>query len=437
MLAFRKHLSLPSLLNLVRITFNSVPDHRSRKSKISIADTLMSGLAIFSLKYASLLKFDEAKEEQIIRHNLEKLYGIKNVPCDTYLRETLDPISPNQFRRVFSEVFHQLQRGKALENYTYMEGHYLISVDGTGMFSSSHISCKECCQKKHRNGKKTYYHQLLGAVLVHPEQPVVIPFAPEPITHKDGHTKNDCERNASKRLLTQLRQEHPHLKTIIVEDGLASNAPHIKHLKSLKMRFILGAKPGDHSFLFNQFEEKEINDEVGEHQYMDKNGTLHCFYFSNDLPLNQSNQDVLVNVLHYIEIKAKKTQCFSWVTDFKLTKNNVFDVMKGGRSRWKIENETFNTLKNQGYHLEHNYGHGNQHLSTNFSFLMMLAFLIDQAQQLCCPVFQAMLKKRRTKISLWERIRVLFTSYYISDWYVFFHSIILGHIPSNLQPNTS
>ena len=72
-----------------------------------------------------------------------------------------------------------------------------------------------------------------------------------------------------------------------------------------------------------------------------------------------------------------------------LTPDNVDVIMRGGRARWKIENETFNTLKNQGYHLEHNYGHGEQNLSVVFAMLMMLAFLVDQTQQLCCPVFQA------------------------------------------------
>ena len=64
-------------------------------------------------------------------------------------------------------------------------------------------------------------------------------------------------------------------------------------------------------------------------------------------------------------------------------------MVRGGRARWKIENETFNTLKNQGYQFGHNFGHGKQNLSTIFVMLMMLAFLVDQTQELCCPLFQA------------------------------------------------
>ena len=79
--------------------------------------------------------------------------------------------------------------------------------------------------------------------------------------------------------------------------------------------------------------------------------------------------------------------------------------MRGGRARWKIENETFNTLKNQGYHLERNYGHGERNLSVVLALLMMLAFLVDQSQQLCCPVFRAAWHKLRRKCRLWEAIR--------------------------------
>ena len=83
------------------------------------------------------------------------------------------------------------------------------------------MHCECCCEKHHRNGRIEYYHQMLGAVLVHPEHSEVIPLAPEPIVKGDGATKNDCERNASKRLLSDLRREHPHLKVLVVEDGLA------------------------------------------------------------------------------------------------------------------------------------------------------------------------------------------------------------------------
>ena len=207
--AFRKHLSAPGLLKTLRNCFQKVPDHRSGKSEIPLVDALMSGLAVFGLKYPSLLKFDEERHEGTVRHNLSSLYGVERAPCDTQLREILDPVDPRHLRPAYKAVFAHLQRGKGLASYAYLEGYYSLSIDGTGIFSSSSLCCKECCVKNHRTGGVTYFHQLVGAVIVHREQKGVIPLAPEPITRQDGATKNDCERNAAKRLLSDRRREHP------------------------------------------------------------------------------------------------------------------------------------------------------------------------------------------------------------------------------------
>ena len=170
------------------------------------------------------------------------------------MRERLDEVDPRQLRAVFKHVFMLLQRGKGLEGFTCLDGHYVLSVDGTGYFSSSRVHCAQCCEKHHRDGRTTYSHQMLGAVLVHPDKREVFALAPEPSVKGDGAKKNDCERNAAKRLLSDVRREHPHLKRVVVEDGLASNGPHIKHLKGLDLRFILGAKRADHEALFEWVE---------------------------------------------------------------------------------------------------------------------------------------------------------------------------------------
>jgi hypothetical protein len=125
------------------------------------------------------------------------------------------------------------------------------------------------------------------------------------------------------------------------------------------------------------------------------------------LPLNESNRDLRVNFLEYREYDAKGECCknFTWATDLHVTHRNAWLLVRGGRARWHIENETFNTLKNQGYHFEHNYGHGQQNLSVVFAMLMMLAFLVDQTQQLCCGLFRAVWQKLGSKRALWEILR--------------------------------
>src|SRR5437870_55757 len=404
----RKHLSADALFHVVRSGFADIPDPRCAETEIALADALMSAFAMFSLKAPSLLAFDKERAEG----NLHTIYGIEQVPCDTHMREILDPISPKWLRPVFTSVFRQLQRGKALEPMAFLDGHYLLALDGTGYFSSQTIHCASCLQKVHRNGSITYFHQMLGAAIIHPDRREVIPLMPEPIVKHDGTDKNDCERNAAKRFVAKLRQDHPHLKFIVTEDSLSSNAPHIETLHNHALHYLLGVKEGDHAFLFQQVQAAEHAGRVTSYERHDRAaGVVHRFRFVNDVPLNAANTGVRVNFIEYWEQGADKVQHFSWVTDLRVSTRNVFHLMRGGRARWKIENETFNTLKNQGYNFEHNYGHGEQHLSVVFALLMMLAFLVDQAQQLCCALFQAVWAKLGSKRMLWERMRALFYDY--------------------------
>ncbi|MCP5005293.1 MAG: transposase, partial [Planctomycetes bacterium] len=309
------------------------------------------------------------------------------------MREVLDEVFPKYIRPSFKDVYRKLQRGKALEQMVFMEGCYLLSLDGTGFYFSEKISSDSCLEKRNNKTGEVigYYMQMLGGSIVNPDYKEVIPLCPEMIIKQDGQNKNDCERNAAKRFFEHLRREHPHLPLIITEDALSPNAPHIRDLKSHNLHFILGVKPGDHTFLFNHVNNALLNGGTTEFELKDKDNPeiTHRFRFLNNVPLNASNQDLEVNFLEYWEITEKKTKHFSWVTDFTITRDNAYQIMRGGRARWKIENETFNTLKNQGYNFGHNYGLGKKHLSTIFVMLMMLAFLVDQTQQLCCTLFRS------------------------------------------------
>jgi hypothetical protein len=423
----RKHLSADGLVALVRARFARLCDPRAGKPAISLADVLMSAFAMFALKDPSLLAFDQRRND----HNLRTLYGIERVPSDTQMRAIVDQVPPEDVRPAFQDVFRQLQRGKALESYVYLEGCYLLALDGTGHFSSQKIHCSCCMEKEHADGSVTYYHQMLGAVLIHPDKDVVIPLAPEPIINQDGQTKNDCERNACRRFLEKFRRVHPHLPVIVVEDALSSNAPHVRDLQAYGLHYILGVKEGDHAYLFEEVRRREEQDAEGVTWVTIKTSTphlRHIFTIVRAVPLNESNPDVRVTFVRYVEQNDAdgSFRIFTWITDLTVTKANVWRVMKAGRSRWKIENETFNTLKNQGYGYEHNYGHGAQHLCVVFALLMMLAFLVDQVQQLCDPLFQAAWQKLGSKRLLWERLRSLFHEYLLQSLHELYQVLYHG-----------
>ena len=418
-------LSAPALLNQVRKDFEKIPDPRRYGQQFSLADVLMSGLAIFSLKFPSLLKFDEQRTEARIRANLQSLFGVRQAPWD-----------PIKIQAPFIHINQQLYDHGLLEDFRYLGG-FLFSIDGTGQFASSSINCPQCCQRHHRNGETGYYHQLLAAVIVHPDRWHVLPVFPEAITHQDGESKNDCELNASKRLVKQLREAFPNWPIRVVEDSLFANGPHIKLLNKLKIGYIISVKPDGQESLFEDVKNRVLKNEYEEFEVLGDDKILRGYRWINEISLNKSHPDLQVNFLDYWEIRDGKEFNFSWVTEVKLTQNNVEFVMKGGRSRWHIENQTFNTLKNQDYEFEHNFGHGKQSLATVFAMLMMLAFLIDQVQEYGCAFFQAARQRFRSRTSLWIKMKGLFTEFFIESWEALWRAIIYGHCSGVLQPNTS
>lgn len=373
----------------------------AKKSDYSNLECLMSGLAVFAFKSASLLQFDHSlKSNQTFLDNLKTLFNLQKIPSDTQIRTRLDLIDPAVLRSAFTKVFQLLQRSKVLDEFRFLKKYHLVSLDGTGLFSSHNVYCDNCCVKNHKNGEKTYYHQLLAASIVHPDQKVTFPLAPEPIMKEDGAQKNDCERNAAKRWIANFKREHPHLKAVILADGLASNEPFITLLRNNNLQFILVCKESDHAYLTDWINAMEDEDKITLFEKGEKREAT--YEYLKGIPLNDAKNTCKINVVRFTETIKGKTTKWMWVTDLSLEKKDLNEFMRGARARWKIENETFNTLKNQGYEFEHNFGHGNKNLNTVFSYLMLIAFLLDQCMQKVNILFQKALAKSGTKRVMWQ-----------------------------------
>jgi hypothetical protein len=401
----RKQLSAAALFRVVRSLFATIPDPRRNEAGLTLTDALRAGFAMVSLQCPSLLDCDRQRAEG----NCQTSYGLERVPCDTDMRERLDPVVPDALRPVFPGVFRQLQRGKALEARVFFQGGYLLALEGPGYFSSKTIHCQSCLETHHRDGSLTSSHQLLGAALIHPDRRAVIPLMPEAILQQEGSEKNDCERNAAKRFLAKLRRAHPHLRVLVTEDGLSSNAPHLETLQAYGCHYLLGGKEGDPASLFAQVHAAELAGRGHHSERHDRaTGLPHRFRFLNDVPLHASHPELRVHFLEYWESGAAHVQPFSWVTDLRVPHANVEPLMHGGRARGKIDNETCNTLKTHGSHFAHNSGQGSQHLSVVWAVRMRLAFLVDQTQPLCCALFRAGAEKCGSKRTLGERLRALF-----------------------------
>jgi len=387
--------------------FAQLPDHRRVNSSYSLADVLRSAFAMFSLKSPSLLSFKEQTKQE--EKNLKAIYHLQSVPGDTQMRAALDPLDPSPLREIFPKLYHKLNQAGVIKEYEYWKGHVIVSVDGVEHFSSTKVHCDHCTTRRHRNGETSYHHAGLAAVLVHPDQEEVFTLDFEPLLNPDGAKKNDCERSAAKRLCQDLDERYVDLQPILVEDALYANAPHLRQITGYGWLFVLNVKPNSHASLEKQFAGRRASGQVKELRLTDPQGVKHYFAWTNDLCLCESAVDVKVNYLLYEQTDQQgKVTRWTWITNIPLHARSVEPVMRAGRARWKIENETFNTLKNQGYHFEHNYGHGKQNLATILALLMFLAFTVDQMMQRCWRLFRQVRGGLRTKAKLWDIVRSLF-----------------------------
>jgi hypothetical protein len=414
----KKHLSFTALRNMLSEQFRKIDDPRQAgKVEFELHDCLMSAFAMMLFQDPSLSAFQRRLEEVYQRNNLQTMFAVGEIPKESQLRELLDEIAPSWLEPIFSTFLGRMQRAKQLELYRVLGYRYLVPIDGSEYFSSKNICCPGCLTQK-KGRKVRYHHNIVQAVIAHPDMRQVLPLAPEQVTNRDGTEKQDCEINAAKRLLIKLRKAHPKLPFIIGGDGLYSKQPFITACKAQNMSFVLVAKPTDHKVLFEHVEEITAMGQAGTLQLNDSKKRRHLYRWVNQVPINGREKADDVNFFHYqLVVKGKVTYQNSWVTDIPVDTDNIVELVKAGRCRWKIENETFNTLKNQGYHIEHNFGHGTKHLSMIFFILNLLAFSVHQILELTDRYYHRLrYEKFTSRKEFWNQLRCTFRILLFQNW---------------------
>ncbi|MFQ5453407.1 MAG: hypothetical protein ACE5D6_04390, partial [Candidatus Zixiibacteriota bacterium] len=338
-----------------------------------------------------------------------------HIPKNTQLRDILDTIPPDALAPIFKEFFNRLRRHKHLEDYAIFPNLLLVAIDGTQYHSSKEVHCEQCLHKTHKNGDVTYSHAVLQGAIMHPDKKQVLPVMPEAISNADGSEKQDCESNAAKRFISNLKKAHPRQGFLVVGDGLMSHQPMIETYLTAGVHVLFVAKPGDHKYMMEWI---ETFDDIPCYEYTDDKGMIHHYRWKNDVPLHGEADAISVNYFEYTKTNAKGRVIYrnSWVSDMKLSAQNIVKMTLAGRCRWKIENECFNTLKNQGYYIEHNYGHGKKYLSYNMYLLTLLAFYFHQIFELTDGAYQACRKKLVAKRYMWEVFRGKMRDFIFDSW---------------------
>lgn len=407
-LPFEAKTMVNSMIASVLERLGKVSDKRARNTSTGLHNTLSLSFAMFHLKMPSLLQFRESYS--VKADNLRRVYGVTDLPGDVAIRGAVDQVDTTELKECFTDQIDFLRSHGIWEQRRVLDGRFTaLSSDGTQHYCSNCKGCPQCLVKSHRNGKKAYYHQMLATVAVCPGKQTVFPVGCEAIVNGDGAVKNDCEMNALKRLLPQVRQAFGEQEPILqLLDALYHNGPCVQALQTSNMRFIIGAK-GDH---YVGVQVKRLRDKGEmETQTWEKNGRICTVEYAQGLMLNGKYPDICVNYFSLSEVDKKtgEQKFYSdWVTDVDLDGINMEELTAVARSRWKVENETFNTLKNQGYNLGHSYGHGKKNLTTNFALLMLIAFLVDQMAMALDEVYQQAKKACGSFKFFWERVRQVF-----------------------------
>ena len=417
-----KRSMMSRLLELADDEFSQVTTGNCRRrTSYSARDCLMSGLAMFNFKFPSMLKFDEQArdDEEPLHTNLQRLYGLNRVPSDTTMRRRLDEIDPQCVHQTLLKTFGHLRRNGYLARYRVYDGYLPLAVDGTGYHTSTKVRCDHCLTARTRDGKTRYRHSMLAAAVVHPDVDQAIPVCAENIVNEDGNTKQDCEIEAFKRVFKRLRKEHRGLKFIVLGDALYSVQTIIgdvfKANPDDEIPFVLSVKDKRHELALSHLEGDGFWVEGDEPSI-----TKSRYRWATDADLNESSKrSCKVNVLEQVEVdKDGNEHRFTWVTNLPLEDlDDAIWVARLGRSRWKIENNLFKMMKDEdGYHFEHNYGHGSKHLCAIMMLLMLLAFLLDQAAALACGFFKDAWKKRKRLSYLWDWQRGVLRVCLIGSW---------------------
>jgi len=410
---------LEPLLGSLRRCLDGFPDKR-RGLNVSypMGDIGMAAFSVFFMQSPSFLAHQRRFEEGYGRSNCESLFGLSKIPSDNHIRDMLDPASPELLHPVFAEVAEHLGRiGGGLDVFRRLGGHALIALDGTQYHCSQKIHCPRCSTRLRGKGETEYYHAMLAATLVAPGHDKVIPLPPEFITPQDGAEKQDCETMAAKRWLAAHGRRYAALNPVFLGDDLFSRQPLCEVVQDAGGHFIFVCKPSSHPTIEDYLTGIDLPT-LEQTVKRGKQRAVHRYRWLCDLPLRDGKDALKVNwfEIEIINPAGKTTYRNSFVTDLPVGPDNIVELAACGRARWKIENETFNVLKNNGYNLEHSFGHGKQNLAATLAALNLLAFAIHTACDIADQLWRAAREKLGPRYNFFSKLGAITAYLIFTSW---------------------
>jgi hypothetical protein len=428
---------LPSLLSGLKAVCAGFPDSRKgRGGNIAMSDFGLSAFAMFFMQSASFLSYQRALEKGHGRSNCQTLFGIGKIPSDNYIRDMLDEADPALLQPCFERLETLLAEPPMRQAFGRLGGRTLIAWDGTEYFCSQKLGCPHCLTRKRSNGKTESYHAMLAATVVAPGHAKVVPLMPEFIAPQDGAEKQDCERNAVKRWFARHGARLAALRPIYLGDDLFACQPVAQMAADKGGDFLFTCKQSSHKTLYDFINGAEVSRHEEKLRKGKTSDTLR-YRWIEAVPLREGKDAMLVNWIGFdiLDAKGRVKYASAWVTSLPVSKDNVAKIVACARARWKIENESFNVMKNHGYELEHNFGHGQTFLAMTLAALNLLAFAWHAALDLLEPPWQAARQAAAKRTSFFAHILMLTAYVIFPSWQVFLETIATFTIPPELIKN--
>jgi hypothetical protein len=417
------------------------PRQTSNATRYSLKDAVLAAFSVFFMQSESFLDYQRYQESHQGNSNARSLFGMMSVPTAPQIRNILDGIPATALSGVFHGVYQDLKRQGHLKSFQFLGG-LLIALDGTRYFDSHKLHCEQCSSQTHRSGSVTYFHSAILPVIVAPGQAQVISLVPEFISPQDGCEKQDCEVAAAKRWIARHGGEFQGQPMTLLGDDLYSRQPMCEAIIAAGMNFIFTCLPTSHTALYQALENLESQGEVKTFRTQKWNKSskeIYSYRYVNRILLREAQPALNVNWCELVvtrESDGKILYKNAWTTSHELDEESVPLVAEAGRCRWKTENENHNVLKTKGYHLEHNFGHGQEHLAAGLLTLNLLAFLFHTVLHLTDEAYQQIRKKRGTRKGFFQDVVSLTKYFCFESWQSLIDFMLYGS-PTPQTANSS
>jgi hypothetical protein len=406
------------LIAALRRCCQTLPDRRSGKNTTyAMAEFALAAFAPFFMQSPSFLAHQRHLATGQGRSNCQTLFGMARIPAEGQIRAMLDPLAPAHFFPMFADILAALRHNGGLEAMRCLDGHLLIALDGTEFFRSDKIHCPNCSHRQRGKGKTEYFHTMLAAALVAPGHHHAVPLEPEFILPQDGHDKQDCESRAVRRWLATHGARYAGLKPVYLGDDLFSRQPICQAVLDAGGHFLFVCKPDSHPAI-EEFHIGITPDVLIQKNRRGKPWASHRYQWLCEVPLRGDAKAITVNwlMIEILNARGEVSYRNSFITDLPVSRDTVAALAAAGRARWKVENETFNTLKTKGYNLEHNFGHGKQYLSTVLATLNLLAFACHTVCELGDKAWKAARRELVTREGFFRTLRTLTAYLVFPSW---------------------